>query len=81
MVQGAEGSTGAAGGRADRIAADLEARRARSRKQRHQAGRSHSRAATLSGATTSPPIFEVMQVLGREETLGRMDDAIGAGGG
>jgi len=37
--------------------------------------------AALSGATTSPPIFEVMQVLGREETLGRMDDAVGAGGG
>jgi glutamyl-tRNA synthetase len=31
--------------------------------------------AALSGATTSPPIFEVMQVLGREETLGRIDDA------
>jgi len=37
--------------------------------------------AALSGATTSPPIFGVMQVLGREETLGRMDDAVGAGGG
>ncbi|HJT12413.1 MAG TPA: glutamate--tRNA ligase [Dongiaceae bacterium] len=36
--------------------------------------------AALSGATTSPPIFEVMQVLGREETLGRIDDAVGAGG-
>src|SRR5262245_59601777 len=33
--------------------------------------------AALTGATTSPPIFEVMQVLGREETLGRIDDAIG----
>ncbi|MEZ5831544.1 MAG: glutamate--tRNA ligase [Dongiaceae bacterium] len=32
--------------------------------------------AALTGATTSPPIFEVMQVLGREETLGRIDDAI-----
>jgi glutamyl-tRNA synthetase len=31
--------------------------------------------AALTGATTSPPIFEVMQVLGREETLGRIDDA------
>jgi glutamyl-tRNA synthetase len=31
--------------------------------------------AALSGATTSPPIFEVMQVLGRDETLGRIDDA------
>ncbi len=33
--------------------------------------------AALSGSTTSPPIFEVMAVLGREETLGRLDDAIG----
>src|SRR5690242_7621246 len=32
--------------------------------------------AALTGATTSPPIFEVMQVLGREETLGRIDDAL-----
>ena len=32
--------------------------------------------AALTGATTSPPIFEVMQVLGREETLGRIDDAM-----
>ncbi|HNB27491.1 MAG TPA: glutamate--tRNA ligase [Alphaproteobacteria bacterium] len=32
--------------------------------------------AALSGATTSPPIFEVMQVLGREETLGRIDDCL-----
>jgi len=32
--------------------------------------------AALTGSTTSPPIFEVMQVLGREETLGRIDDAI-----
>jgi glutamyl-tRNA synthetase len=31
--------------------------------------------AALTGATTSPPIFEVMQVLGRKETLGRIDDA------
>ena len=36
--------------------------------------------AALTAATTSPPIFEVMQVLGREETLGRIDDAVGAGG-
>jgi glutamyl-tRNA synthetase len=34
--------------------------------------------AALSGSTTSPPIFEVMAVLGREETLGRLADAIGA---
>ncbi|WP_119303178.1 glutamate--tRNA ligase [Dongia deserti] len=32
--------------------------------------------AALTGATTSPPIFEVMQVLGREETLGRIDDVL-----
>ena len=34
--------------------------------------------AALTGATTSPPIFEVMEVLGREETLGRLADAAGA---
>ena len=34
--------------------------------------------AALSGATTSPPIFEVMQVLGKDETLGRIDDALAA---
>ncbi len=32
--------------------------------------------AALTGATTSPPIFEVMQVLGRDETLGRIDDCL-----
>jgi glutamyl-tRNA synthetase len=36
--------------------------------------------AALTGATTSPPIFEVMEVLGREETLGRIDDATPAKG-
>ena len=36
--------------------------------------------AALTGATTSPPIFEVMQVLGREETLGRIDDALALAG-
>jgi len=36
--------------------------------------------AALTCATTSPPIFEVMQVLGRDETLGRIDDASAAGG-
>ena len=36
--------------------------------------------AALSGATTSPPIFEVMQVLGKGETLGRIDDALGLQG-
>ncbi|MGH7123849.1 MAG: glutamate--tRNA ligase [Stellaceae bacterium] len=33
--------------------------------------------AALTGSTASPPIFEVMVVLGREETLGRLADAIG----
>jgi glutamyl-tRNA synthetase len=33
--------------------------------------------AALSGSTTSPPIFEVMAVLGRDETLGRLADAVG----
>jgi glutamyl-tRNA synthetase len=36
--------------------------------------------AALTGTTTSPPIFEVMQVLGREETLGRIDDALAQAG-
>ena len=36
--------------------------------------------AASTGATTSPPIFEVMEVLGREETLGRIDDATTAKG-
>ncbi|HET6619705.1 MAG TPA: glutamate--tRNA ligase [Dongiaceae bacterium] len=36
--------------------------------------------AALTGATTSPPIFEVMEVLGHEETLGRIDDATSATG-
>ena len=31
--------------------------------------------AALSGATTSPPIFEVLEVLGREEALARIEDA------
>jgi glutamyl-tRNA synthetase len=30
--------------------------------------------AALTGSVTSPPIFEVMQVLGRTETLGRLGD-------
>jgi glutamyl-tRNA synthetase len=34
--------------------------------------------AALAGSTTSPPIFEVMAVLGREETLGRLADALTA---
>jgi glutamyl-tRNA synthetase len=31
--------------------------------------------AALVGSTVSPPIFEVMEVLGRDETLGRLADA------
>ncbi|HTY70206.1 MAG TPA: glutamate--tRNA ligase [Alphaproteobacteria bacterium] len=33
--------------------------------------------AALCGHTASPPIFEVMAVLGREETQGRLADAVG----
>ncbi len=32
--------------------------------------------AALTGRTVSPSVFEIMAVLGREETLGRLDDAI-----
>ena len=32
--------------------------------------------AALTGSTVSPPIFEVMQNLGREESLGRIQDAL-----
>jgi glutamyl-tRNA synthetase len=32
--------------------------------------------AALTGTNVSPPVFEVMQVLGREETLGRIVDAL-----
>jgi glutamyl-tRNA synthetase len=32
--------------------------------------------AALTGSIASPPIFEVMEVLGREETLGRIRDAV-----
>ena len=32
--------------------------------------------AALSGSTVSPPIFEVMELLGREETLARLNDAL-----
>ena len=32
--------------------------------------------AALTGSTASPGIFEVMEVLGREETLGRLTDAV-----
>ncbi|MCW2248772.1 glutamyl-tRNA synthetase [Azospirillum fermentarium] len=34
--------------------------------------------AALSGSTVSPPIFEVAELLGRDETLGRMGDASNA---
>jgi glutamyl-tRNA synthetase len=32
--------------------------------------------AALSGSNVSPPVFEVAELLGREETLGRIDDVI-----
>ena len=32
--------------------------------------------AALTGSTVSPSVFEIMTVLGREETLGRIDDAL-----
>jgi len=32
--------------------------------------------AAVTGSTVSPPIFEVMEILGREETLGRLDEAL-----
>ena len=32
--------------------------------------------AALTGRTVSPGIFEVMEILGRDETLGRLDDAL-----
>ena len=33
--------------------------------------------AALTGATVSPPVFEVMRVLGQPEALGRLDDVLG----
>jgi glutamyl-tRNA synthetase len=33
--------------------------------------------AALTGSTVSPPIFEVMEILGREETLARVNDGLG----
>ncbi len=36
--------------------------------------------AALTGSDASPGIFEVMAILGREETLGRIEDAVGAPG-
>ncbi len=35
--------------------------------------------AALAGSTVSPGIFEVMEVLGKEESIGRLDDAINMG--
>ena len=32
--------------------------------------------AALTGSNASPPIFDVIEVLGREETLGRLDDVL-----
>ena len=32
--------------------------------------------AALTGSSVSPPIFEVMEILGREEALGRLGDAV-----
>lgn len=37
--------------------------------------------AALTGSTVSPPIFEVAELLGRDETLARMRDAAGAARG
>ena len=34
--------------------------------------------AALTGRATSPGIFEVMEILGREESLGRLADQAGA---
>jgi glutamyl-tRNA synthetase len=34
--------------------------------------------AALTGRTTSPPIFDVLAVLGRDETLGRLGDQVAA---
>ena len=34
--------------------------------------------AALSGQGTSPPVFEVIAILGKSETLGRIDDALAA---
>jgi glutamyl-tRNA synthetase len=33
--------------------------------------------AAITGSTVSPPLFEVMEILGREECLARLDDAPG----
>jgi glutamyl-tRNA synthetase len=34
--------------------------------------------AALSGSNVSPGVFEVAEVLGRDEVLGRIDDALAA---
>jgi glutamyl-tRNA synthetase len=36
--------------------------------------------AALTGTTVSPGIFEVIEALGRDETLGRVDDALAVAG-
>jgi glutamyl-tRNA synthetase len=33
--------------------------------------------AALTGSTVSPPLFDVMEVLGQRETRDRLDDALG----
>jgi glutamyl-tRNA synthetase len=35
--------------------------------------------AALTGRTTSPPIFDVLAVLGKNESLGRLQDQASAG--
>ena len=32
--------------------------------------------AAVTGSEVSPPIFKIMEILGKEETLGRIDDAL-----
>ena len=32
--------------------------------------------AAMTGRSVSPGVFEVMEILGKDETLGRLDDAI-----
>jgi glutamyl-tRNA synthetase len=32
--------------------------------------------AALTGSTVSPPLFDVMEVLGQQETLARLGDAL-----
>ena len=34
--------------------------------------------AAVTGARVSPPLFEVMEILGREETIARVEGAAGA---